>query len=996
MSRTRTVLCAVVVYGVGFLPTSAAEMATPADVDQLVGQPIPGHANLVWQKAELTIEWGFQQETAAQACDGNIESTHLLGVVGTAQPLSDDQVTTMTGARAWRSPAAAGRRRGLVVPVLYTPVVRGPARTIITVRTSCGSFSFQPLDLTAGPILAPDFGFFIRATPQPLAAPAPIAASHTVRVPQRPELLETKLNSRDGDVLLNGWGSADTPCIYAHAGANRVTLLKGAIQLPPRSVVVHPGPDRDATIGWCSPLAVTVSVRAKVVHAHPSGGNGVEWSLLQDAKGGRTCLLRGTLDRGGSLAIPPAAEADRLAAVACAPGDVLSLAVGNRGDHTCDTTCVELTIAEVGGQGRRWDLTQDVVDTIQAGNPHADALGNRHVWYFSAPWQASGPAAGWQPPPMKFQSQATTAREYLAELAKHPLQTIRQQVRQHPEQTWEGAMRALHGDRPFPPFPQPPYAPRMSVEVPDPNLTALWRIGAWQIIKNCPRIRRSDVAKVGQSGDVTAACTRIDDATDPQGVYVVRDNPFPPLGCETDRILWALDHLGRHDVARDGMAVWLENQQADGSLSLNSGMETAHKVGALQLLWVMAEHYRLSGDQEWLRQQLPRLKAAADWILNRRRTTMKDTLSPEELAGIKAGTWSPYGLQPRIQMGDGDPQGAHYFYMADAFAYRSIKLLGDVVGPVDRQLGAELLAEAERYRQDLLPVVEESLVLSPLLRTRAGTYRCFLPQGFQDRGPRALALPETVNIFSHCGPYSSDIVGTSAAIEAWLRSGLLSITDPRLDGHFEVLEDTFLLGNPWLRKRKSDYDPERDWFSHAGWGYQSGWERLPEFYLAQDDVPNFLRAWLNRCAVDMNLSNWTFNEHTTFAQNDKSHGNAVFLSNFRNLLALEIGDVLWLARATPRAWFEQGQKIAVTNAPTHFGTLAYEIVSDVSHGKITATIELPSRRAPQTVYLRFRHPESAPIKSVTVNGEPWHKFDRHQEAIALEGLRGTPIVVANY
>ena len=58
------------------------------------------------------------------------------------------------------------------------------------------------------------------------------------------------------------------------------------------------------------------------------------------------------------------------------------------------------------------------------------------------------------------------------------------------------------------------------------------------------------------------------------------------------------------------------------------------------------------------------------------------------------------------------------------------------------------------------------------------------------------------------------------------------------------------------------------------------------------------------------------------------------------------------------------------NAPTHFGTVAYEIVSDVDHGKITATVEMPSRNPPKSVLLRLRHPKALPIKSVTVNGKP--------------------------
>jgi hypothetical protein len=261
-------------------------------------------------------------------------------------------------------------------------------------------------------------------------------------------------------------------------------------------------------------------------------------------------------------------------------------------------------------------------------------------------------------------------------------------------------------------------------------------------------------------------------------------------------------------------------------------------------------------------------------------------------------------------------------------------------------------------------------------------------------------LPEGTNVFTHCGPYHADYAITSAAIEAWLRSGVLAIDDPRIDGHFEVLEDVFLWNHPWLLQRKKDYQPERDWFDF-GWGYQCGWERLPEFYLVQDDVPNFIRSWLNRCAVDLNFKAdpeklWTFNEHTITAENDKSHGRAVFLSNFRNLLVMELGDTLWLARATPRAWLEQGKQITVKNSPTYFGTLAYEIVSDVDNKTISATVELPSRHPPSAVCLRFRHPQALPIKSVTLNGKRWKDFDKDKEVIRLTGVPGKATITANY
>jgi hypothetical protein len=952
-------------------------------LDQLVGQPVPGDSRAIWRKAELLIEWGFKPE--GLSCDGNIEATQT-GMVGNARPLPGDDRTTMTGDRAWKSPPTDGARRGIVVPVLLTDAVRGLARTILTVRTTAGSFSFQPVDLRRGPMLVSDWGFFIRDLSPKVVEP-PAAATEPA-ILTAGNLLKDKL---DAGGKHPGWGS-DTPTVYANPANEPLKLLNGAIIVPPRAVVAHPGPDRDVAVGWQSPITGQVSLRAKVVHGHPGGGDGVSWSVVHDSPAGPKVLVQGAIDHDGAQAIPAAADAGKLAAIAVQKGAGLTLVIGRRNHHFCDTTLVELVIAETNGSGRSWDLTKDVVGDIGAANPHPDSFGNAGVWHFLAP--GSSAAAQAVRAPVPFQSQATTAREYLDELARHHPQTVRQRVRAHPEQTWENAVRSLHGDTPLPPPPKPPFEPSMSVDVPDRNLTGLWRLGAWRIMQRCPRIHREDLPQVLAAGDLPKDCRQVG-VNDPHGLYVVRDNPFPPLGCETDRILWALDHLGMHQVAADGMSVWLAGQQKDGALSLNSGMENAHKVGALQLLWVLTEHYRLTGDREWLQQHAPRLKAAADWILQRREVTMKQDLTPEEQAGIRAGTFSPYGLQPKVSMGDGDPTGSRYYYWADASGYRSVKLFAEVIAELDPALGERYAAEAARYLQDILPVLNESILLCPVLMVQDGTYRSFHPQGFQDRGPLAHALPATANIYSHCGPYHADYVITSAAIEAWLRAGVLSVDDQRIDSHFDVLEDVFLWDHPWFRKRKPDYDPQRDWFNF-GWAYQSGWERLPEYYLLKDDVPNFLRSWLNRCAVDLNLANYTFNEHTTFAANDKSHGYSVFLSNFRNLLVMECGDALWLARATPRGWLAQGQKISVKNAPTYFGPLAYEIVSDVDHGQIVATVQMPARKTPQTVILRLRHPTAAPLQGVTVNGKDWTSFHRHRETIELKGLTGPASVAARY
>ena len=131
---------------------------------EMDGKPLEGHPEIHWNYSELMIEWGFNEGTGKLAFDGSVELTYGPGALGLAKPLTEDKATSMTGERTWKSPASSGARRGITIPALYADAVLGPIRTIITVRTESGSFSFQPADLATGPILAPEYGFFIRSS----------------------------------------------------------------------------------------------------------------------------------------------------------------------------------------------------------------------------------------------------------------------------------------------------------------------------------------------------------------------------------------------------------------------------------------------------------------------------------------------------------------------------------------------------------------------------------------------------------------------------------------------------------------------------------------------------------------------------------------------------------------------------------------------------------------------------------------------------------------
>jgi hypothetical protein len=955
----------------------------------------------LWKRADLEIEWGFAEATAALDYGGRIEGYDA--VIADVHPLAGDSGTTLTGAQAWHSAGPGSGRRGVHLSVLYLgssrwrrvwPYHAQPddvARSIVTVWTASGNFSFQVADLEAGPILAPEYGFFVRATAltqAPAGAAAPALLPAVV-----PALLAEKMDEIPGVPRTRGWASNTIP--WFGANADLEPGVAGTLTVPARSVAMHPSPTLDVAVGWCSPLAGRVSVQAKVAMGDSAGGNGVDWALVLENAAGRQILAAGAIGTGSAEVIPAAADAGKLAAIAVEPGNLLSLVIGAKGgDHVCDTTIVGLVLREVGGQGRVWDLTRDVVDSIHAGNPHADGLGQADVWRFYA--AAAGQLAPPQPapsePPFSQASSAATATAFVQELAGRNLRTIRERVREHGEQTWEGAVAAMRPGEDLPPHPVPPLAPAMEVEVPSARLTAQWKLGAWHIL------RRS--------------------VKDANGTWHFNDFPFGILSSETYMLLRALDLQGMHQEAADGLDQWLRLPtdptvvpgqgghhgwarpdrplghfadghgcltHAEGPPGAGGHMDGVHSMGPGAIAFAAGEHFLLTGDLDWLRSRAARLRANAEWILRQRQVLTGNLPGGSRL-------WSK-GLQP-AHVVTPDSECMHMqFYESEAYYWLAVARTAELLARVDPEAGAKLAAAAEAYRLDLLAAVERSIALTPVVAVRDGTYHSFIPFAPYVRGFAAGAWGWR-RCQGHVGAIYWDTVQSADPLVS--PSGLLSPTDPRVQGHLDVLEDRLLLENPKVNARTPGYDPERDWFAHASWQYQCGLERHANIHLAADDAPNAIRTVLNQYAVDIMPGEYTFREHTTGGPPDKIYEESCFLERFRQMLVMEDGASLWLARATPRAWLAQGARIAVRQAPTHFGPVAYALVSDVDHGRITATLELPRRNPPKVVLLRLRHPQAAPIRSVTVKGTPWTAFDPAAELVRLEGVVGDVKVEVSY
>lgn len=600
------------------------------------------------------------------------------------------------------------------------------------------------------------------------------------------------------------------------------------------------------------------------------------------------------------------------------------------------------------------------------------------------------PAADARPPEIAaaFAAPAADARAFVAQLEARKLTTIRERTRAHEEQNWEGAVGAMCGAN-LPPLPEPPAGsePVMRVDVPDAQLAAQWKLGAWHLARHA--------------------------VADEKGKLHFNDFPYGILGAETYLVLAALDVMGSHKAAADGLDQWLSvgegaahvkgiddppvgafadgrgcMSHAEGPDGAGGNMDVVHAFGPGSIGWSLIEHYRLTGDKAWLSAAAPRLRANAEWMLRQRHW----------LSGMLPGgdrLWCK-GLEPALQVTPDSGGLWMQFYEAEAYYWAALAQFAAVIGDIDPEAAAKWSAEAQAWRKDSVAALERSIALSPVVPVRDGTYHSVIPFACYVRGLATGAWGfGRDGSGEHVGPLYWDTVQTAAAIVS--PAALLAPDDVRVQGWLDVLEDRLLLENPNLAKRTPGYEPEQHWFAHAGWQYQGGLERTSNMHLAADDVPVFLRSFLNGYAIDIVPgSGYVFNEHAVHGPEDKIFEEAAFLERFRSLLVMEEGTSLWLARATPRAWLEQGKKISVKNAPSHFGPLDYEIVSEVAAGEIKATIKLPTRTAPKEVLLRLRHPKAAKMVTVLVNGKDWKDFDAREEVVRLHGLTGTVSVGVRY
>ena len=110
-----------------------------------------------------------------------------------------------------------------------------------------------------------------------------------------------------------------------------------------------------------------------------------------------------------------------------------------------------------------------------------------------------------------------------------------------------------------------------------------------------------------------------------------------------------------------------------------------------------------------------------------------------------------------------------------------------------------------------------------------------------------------------------------------------------------------------------------------------------------------------------------------------------------------MSETLWLGKAVPRKWLNDGKTVSILAAPTRWGRVGFSMVSHLNQGEIVATVELPSERFGAVTKIRLRTPGHRLLKSVSVNGKGWSGFDSGEETVTIPaGLSGKVRIVGSY
>ena len=486
---------------------------------------------------------------------------------------------------------------------------------------------------------------------------------------------------------------------------------------------------------------------------------------------------------------------------------------------------------------------------------------------------------------------------------------------------------------------------------PEPILNEFYRAEASHLLINCEREPRTTrrFARVGSFA---------------YGAY----------GNESCMMVVDLDRRGYHREAQECLDAWLYYQGTvglPGDFASQAGVlygAGGYEAGGYNqhhgwILWCLAEHYRFTRDQAWLRSAARGILAGADWVIRETRRTARR--HPLEQGLLPAGSLEDIG-------------DWWTWLSTSCYTWRGLDSAAWALEQIRHPEAGRIRRAADEFHVHLLSNFRVAAQRSPVMRLRDGTAVPHFPSHVHRRGRSFGWICETLEGGLHL-----------------LITGALDPHSPEAEWILKDYEDNLYLSNQY-GYTLDDFD--KYWFGRGGMSMQACLLLDVEPYLSRDDVKHALRAMFNAIAVSHFPDVHMNTEHALPQMGDwrgdhfKTSDESNACGWLRQVFAREEGGDLLLGQAVPREWLAPGQTCGLRRAATYFGPAS--VTYSGGSNAITAEVEAPMRNLPQNLRLRFRTPTAQPLRSVTVDGKDWTHFSG--EWVDLPPSLGKATVVGKY
>lgn len=462
-----------------------------------------------------------------------------------------------------------------------------------------------------------------------------------------------------------------------------------------------------------------------------------------------------------------------------------------------------------------------------------------------------------------------------------------------------------------------------------------------------------------------------------------------------------LDMIGDHKTAANYLETFLKLQGKAPMLGSYSGDQSAVFHGAKvddvynythqnynldhgTVLWALALHYLLTGDTEWLNHAAPNMLKAAEWIIEQRNQT--------KITGNDGTPVLHYGLLPGGHLEDNSDWG--YWFATNAYACIGLQSTAEAFRKAGLPQANQLEKEANDYLSDLRNSVKRTSELSPVVRLRNNTWVPFVPtrahQRFRYFGPM---LSDYYSRYGVDTTKTTRLYRLSATREVLygpmvlVTTGIIQPNDPLAEAILDDWEDNITMTSSLGLQIHGEVEDEY-WFSRGGMVFQPNLQNPIKAYLLRNEIPAAIRNLYNGMVScffpDVNAfteeyHKWGLGSGPMYKVADEAR----CLTRINDLLVMENNDELWLAPGTPRYWLEPGKEIRLYHTATVFGNVSYVLKSGSAPHTVEAEINLPANFSAKKIKLFVRSPLEKPIKAVTVNGKIWNDWDSAKEVIDL-------------